>query len=543
MTPYSSSAKSSVDDNYPLAIDSNDWELRMAKLVGLESEDLTSVTGEEIEESTILEPTLSQPSEVKTEQSISSNPFAKLGLVGGVTLVAVLFAGGFLSQLMSSSNQKPKKKNISPEIKSPVVDKSVPQELEIEKLKTKLALTEQAEAVKLAQQQLRSTQIKALPITSQPTPKSNAPRIVTVERIVNVPPPPQVTVERIVNVPPPPQPAAYSQPLPRPQMVAIKPDIPPSVSSVTPPPKLDPYQMWTNLAKLGSYGQVAVNDQPPGNANNSETASNPDINNPNIEQQATNPQPDSIPTPETPTPEMMTASKMGKPTLMANKEAKQSSKSIAVGSSVKAVLATAVFGETANSSSNNSDEAQKNTFVVRLQEPLKSVDGKVAIAAGTELLTEISSLSEQGLLQLDVVKLITQNSDGISENSLPPNALNIRGSEGKPLVATQYPNRGSSIAGMDVGMFVLGGLGKAAELLNRSESQVVTTNAGGTIVSSTNPQSNILAGVFEGGMNTVVPQIAQRNQQAISEMSQRTNVWFLPAGTEVEIYVNQAMEF
>jgi hypothetical protein len=531
MTPYSSSAKSSVNDNYQLELDSLDLELRMAKLVGLDSEDLTFVSSEEIEESTILEPTLSQPSEVKTEQSLSSNPFAKLGLVGTATLAVVLFAGGFLTQIMSSSNQKPKKKNISPEIKSPVVDESVPQELEIEKLKTKLALTEQAEAVKLAQQQLRSTQIKALPITSQPTPKSNAPRIVTVERIVNVPHSPQL--------------AAYSQPLPPappPQRVTVKPDIPPSVS-VAPPPKLDPYQMWTNLAKLGSYGQVAINDQPPGDVNNSETASNPDITNPNIEQQATNPQPDSIPTPETPISEMMTASKMGKPTLMANKEAKQSSKSIAVGSSVKAVLATAVFGETANSSSNNSDEAQKNTFVVRLQEPLKSVDGNVAIAAGTELLTEIRSLSEQGLLQLDVVKLITQNSDGINENSLPPNALNIRGSEGRPLVATQYPNRGSSIAGMDVGMFVLGGLGKAAELFNRSESQVVTTNAGGTIVSSTNPQRNIFAGVFEGGMNTVVPQIAQRNQQAISEMSQRTNVWFLPAGTEVEIYVNQAMEF
>jgi hypothetical protein len=540
MTLYSSSAKSSVNDNYQLELDSQDWELRMAKLVGLESEDLMVVNEDSIEESTILEPTSSESEEVETEQSLSSNPFAKLGLVGGATLFVVLFAGGFLTQMMSSTNQKPKNKNVAPEIKSPIVNESVPKELEIERLKTKLALTEQAEAIKLAQQQLRNTQVKPLPTTS------TSPSTSTSTSTANSNPPRIVTVERIVNVPRPPQQVAYSQPLPQPQMLAVKPDIPASAST-TPAPKLDPYEMWRTLAKLGSYGQVDVNNQTAGNINNSPTASNPDLTNPNMEQEATNPQPGSIPTPEMPTPEMsspemMTASKTNKSTLMA-KEGKQSSKSVAVGSSVKAVLATAVFGETANSSSNNGSEGQKNTFVVRLQEPLKSVDGSIAIAAGTELLTEIRSLSEQGLIQLDVLKLITQNSEGITENSLPSNALMIRGSEGRPLVATQYPNRGSSIAGMDVGLFVLGGLGKAAELFNRSESQVVTTNAGGTIVSSTNPQRNILAGVFEGGMNTVVPQIAQRNQQAIAEMSQRTNVWFLPAGTEVEIYVNQAMEF
>ncbi|MDZ8055511.1 MAG: TrbI/VirB10 family protein [Aulosira sp. ZfuVER01] len=527
MTPYSSSAKSSVNNDYQLELDSLDWELRMAKLVGLENEELSSISAEIIEESATLSPSLSQPSEVKTEQSFSSNPFAKLGLVGTATLSVVLVAGGFLTQLMSSGNQKPKKKNISPEIKSPVVDESVPQELEIETLKTKLALTEQAEAVKLAQQQLRNTQIKQLSIASKPTSKSNAPRIVTVERIVDVPHPPQTT--------------AYSHPVPQPQMVAIKPDIPPAIN-VTPKPKLDPYQMWSNLAKLGSYGQVSGNNQPPENVTTSETASNPNTSNPNIEAQATNPQPDSIPTPETPTPETLTASKIDKPTLMANKEAKQSAKSIAVGTSVKAVLATAVFGETANSSANNGNEGQKNTFVVRLKEPLKGVDGNVTIPAGTELLVEIRSLSEQGLLQLDVVKAIAKDRDGITETSLPPNAFMIRGSEGKPLIAQQYPNRGSSLASMDMGLFVLGGLGKAAELFNRSESQVVTTNAGGTVVSNTNPQRNILAGVLEGGMNTIVPQISQRNQQAMSDMMQRTNVWFLPAGTEVEIYVNQAME-
>lgn len=52
------------------------------------------------------------------------------------------------------------------------------------------------------------------------------------------------------------------------------------------------------------------------------------------------------------------------------------------------------------------DNSPKDVFVVRLQEPLKSIDGKVVLPANTEFLTQISSISEQGLVQLDVVKVI-----------------------------------------------------------------------------------------------------------------------------------------
>jgi hypothetical protein len=46
----------------------------------------------------------------------------------------------------------------------------------------------------------------------------------------------------------------------------------------------------------------------------------------------------------------------------------------------------------------------------------------------------------------------------------------------------------------------------------------------------------------EGGLNSIVPLISQRNQQAIAQMMQQSNVWLLPAGTEVEIYVNQSIQ-
>ncbi|OUL30450.1 hypothetical protein BV372_21965 [Nostoc sp. T09] len=500
-------------NNYELEVDSADWESRMAKLVGLEAESL-SADVEVLEESANLQPSLSQSVEEKTEQSLSSNPFAKLGLVGTATLAIVLFAGGFLSQLMSSSNQKPKKNNIVPlDMQSPTKEESRESDLEekVETLKTKLALTEQAEAVKSAQQQLRNGKLIVVQQNSQldtsPSRQTVLQRTPTPMSTVYVPR--VVTVERIVRSPYPQQPFAQSSPPPQP--IIGNPQTQPLVN-ITPPPTPNPLQDWQMLSKLGSYGQVAVTDK----------------SDDQVPQQKINPQIEQMPKQQT---------------SVERQAVQQSPKSVAVGSHSKAVLATAVFGETTKSSNSNKESDNKNVFVVRLKEPLKAVDGAIALTANTELLAEMSAVSDQGLVQLNVVKIIMQNNGNLSEKSLPQNALMIRAPQGKPLIANQFPNKGSSIASMDIGLFVLGGLGKAAELVNRSESQVVTTNAGGTIVSNTNPQRNILAGVFEGGMNTVVPQIAQRNQQAISQMTQRTNVWFLPAGTAVEIYVNQVMQF
>ncbi|QIR39694.1 TrbI/VirB10 family protein [Tolypothrix sp. PCC 7910] len=508
-------------DNYLLAVESDDWELRMAQLVGLEVESISAEEEELLESSANLQPLPSQPTEEKTEQSLSSNPFAKLGLVGTGTLVIVLFAGGFLSQLMNSNNQKPTRNIVSSEIKPSVNPKSREESLAetVETLKTKLALTEQAVAVKSAQQQLRSGRIRAVTQNSQPDNsqyrQTLVTRIPTPSSIVYVPT--TVTGERIVRYSNPQQPVPQPSLLPQSIISQPQTQLPPLVN-VTPIATPNPLQDWELLAKLGSYGQVSAT-----NKSNPNVKNVAEENNNQEEQQTSNNQPEQA----------------LQPTSRVGQRLQQSPKSVAIGSHSKGVLATAIFGETAKSK----DSDNSNIFVARLKEPLKAVDGAIALPANTELLTEVSSISEQGLIQLKVGKIILPNQGQITERSLPENALIIRAPQGKPLIANQFPNKGSSIASMDLGLFVLGGLGKAAELANRTESQVVTTTAGGTIVSNTNPERNIFAGILEGGINTVVPQIVQRNQQAISQMSQRTNVWFLPAGTAIEIYVNQPIQF
>lgn len=477
----------------------SDWESHMAKLVGLENEIISE--DEEFQDDSISSPS-SEPQEVSNKQTFSSNPFTKLGLVGTTTLVVFLLAGGFLLQIMGIGNQKPKKNNVAT-VQSQPQQKTESRlqnlETEVETLKTKLAFSEQEQAIKTAQQTLRAkkpTQASSpssvvIPSRNTGSPQIQTvyvPRVVTVERVVRVPQP----VSQPTTEPP------VAKSIPTPEKVSQSVNSP--VTKSTPTPE--------KISRPVSSRVATPVQQPP-----IDTDENVAIAEPTL-------QPVHIPNVSQPSPENQNP--------------------IPVGTSGKGVVATAIFGET--SKARNSDE-EKDVFVVTLQEPLKTRDGDVVLPANAQLLTEISSLSDRGLLYLSVTKVIWENKGNIVEKTLPKGVLGIRSPEGKPLFAKQHPNESGSISSMDMSVFVLGGLGKVAQLFNRTDSEVVTTNVAGTVITNSNKAPNFAAGGLEGGINAIVPQITQRNQQRISEKLQRTNIWFIPAGTKVEVYVNQPIKF
>lgn len=549
MTKYSIPPENAgFDDNEQLEIETSDWESKMAKLVGLDED--AADTSEQIEKSTDETVETGSTTAAKKQSSLSSNPFAKLSLVGAGTFTVFLFAGMFMSQLMNIGNQKPKiNTTATPTPQTPTKDESQKEalEAEVEVLKTKLALAEQAKEITAAQETLRKvkpnpTSIAAKPVSPpQPVARISPERIPTPIRTVYVPR--IVRVERIVKEPQPKPPTPVQQTQPPKPTPKVQPPAPveqivqPPIQTPVPPvpapipappePQPDPFQEWRRLAKLGSYGMIAANKD------TGKFSASTNITPPQTPQITEN-----NPTVSTPPPKREL-------NFTATPAQSRSPKTVAVGSSTKGVLATAVFGETmkqASTGNNNRDDKSKYVFVVTLKEALKATDGSVVLSPGTELLAEINSLSDNGLMQLNVLKVVSKNNGAISEKSLPSDALMIRAPQGRPLIANQFPNKGGTIAGMDAGLFVLGGIGKAAELFNRTESQIITTSATGTIINNTSPRPNVLARVLEGGLNSVVPQIAQRNQQGISQMMQRTNVWFLPAGTDVEVYVNQTLQ-
>lgn len=505
-----------------------EWETRMAKLVGLSESTPTDIDDTPSQAQPFL------PSESVTQQPLSANPFAKAGLVGAATLGVVMFAGGFLSQIMSNEKPKPQAEKIVTQTPPQPQTKPRLQQLseEVESLKTKLALAEQLEAVKAAQQKLRM--VKPTPSTPRvavkPTPQvkpRTIPANVSMSRIRRQPQAPEIRtvyVPKIVKVEvPQAQPKqvakpAIQQPKPLPVLpLTPPPPLPQPDLEISPPTQPNPMEEWARLAKLGSYGQVSLNKNQ--TVSNRTSPKQVEFNR------------EVKPKLARSKPERRTS------TRTASRAVRQNPKTTILGTSAKAVLATAIYGETTKS--DRGDNENKNVYVVRLKQPLKATDGTAALPVGSQIFTKVDSISENGLMQLEIVKIRMRKNGKTVEKTVPQDALMIRGKSGKPLIANQYPNKGSSIARMDITSFALGGLGKAAELMNRTESEVVTGENGTVAVTNVNRDQNVVASIVEGGAKSVVPQISRRNQRSISQMSRKTNIWFLPPGKEVEIFVNQ----
>ncbi|MEO0841273.1 MAG: TrbI/VirB10 family protein [Cyanobacteria bacterium J06643_5] len=539
MTKYSTSSR---DNETGLT----EWETRMAKLVGLDEPipaDIEDSSTTDINNYQSQKLQTDEPTSSATQQPLSANPFAKASLVGAGTLAVVMFAGGFLSQMMS--NDKPQLTQNAIRSTTPVKPQTKPRveqlQEEVEGLKTRLALSQQLDAVKAAQQKLRM--VKPTPstprITAKPTPQSR-PRISRNISRSMVPPRPQspqvkivevpkiVTVNRTVGVPQPkPQPKLAPETIPALPQIVPPPEPPISqqpLVEIEAPPQPNPMQEWARLAKLGSYGQASIGEN--------QTVSN-----------RTSPQTTEIER-EFRKRETQRKPEIEIPTRTASASTRINSKTIPVGSSVKAVLATPVYGETTRSRrrenrSSRQEQENNDVYVVRLKQSLKAADGTTAIPRGSQVYTKIDSISENGLMQLEIVKLTMRENGEMVEKNISQNSLVIRGKKGKPLIAKQYRNNRSSIARRDAISFLAGGIGKAAELTNRTESEVVTGENGTVAVTNVNRDPSLAAGILEGGTKTVVPQISRRNQRAISRMSRRTDIWYLPEGKEVELFVNQ----
>ncbi|MBP5971735.1 hypothetical protein HW132_03050 [Brasilonema sp. CT11] len=565
----------------------SDWHQRMANLVGLEEQFPPSHPESSPSETSSTNPDEvppSHPSSQKTKQALSSNPFAKVGVVGAATLSVALVAGAFLTQLMSGTNkQTPKNfpQITRKENESNKIEQLKPQQ-EIEILKTKLALAEQAKAVKLAQLQLKTVR----PTQTQPKPTPAQPRIrpQTVTRVViqRVPTPAQTVyvprvVERIVRVPQrvvaqqpkptytqPPQPQQTPQSIRQTPQPTAKPSISPSFELST--PGLKPSELAQIPLSLSIPTPTPTATPTPTSTPNLPTVANspPSTLGSQLNSRAR----DNVQTLPVPNRTNTTANPQQTPETT-NQTTQYTGKSIAVGTSAKAVLATAIFGESnrigsnsnyssSNSNNNNNNNKNDSQFVVRLQQPLKSVDGAIALPANTELLAQLDQVSETGMFNLTVVSVISQNKSNLTETRLRQSAMKVRAPGGRPLLAKKYPDKSGKISAMDTFIFGLGGAGKIGEVLNRPETKIkpdeaclasIRANTSNTTIGycpsiqETEQQRNIPAAVLEGGMNALVPQLNQRNQQAINEMIQKSNVWYLPAGTQVEVVANQITRF
>lgn len=175
-------------------------------------------------------------------------------------------------------------------------------------------------------------------------------------------------------------------------------------------------------------------------------------------------------------------------------------------------------------------------FVAELTEPI--ADGWELLPAQTQVIFTCDSIAENGMVQLNAIAF----SNGETQSSIPPGAVSIRGEGGQPLVAEIFNSHDGEIAKRDRTLFITGALSRVGEVLNEPKSQSSVVTSGGTSQTSstvTSSDPDILGAVLDGGFNPLTEQISERNQQELERLLSQEKIWFVPAKTQVQVFVNQ----
>ena len=194
------------------------------------------------------------------------------------------------------------------------------------------------------------------------------------------------------------------------------------------------------------------------------------------------------------------------------------------------------------------EDKNQGRFAVELEEDVLSNDGRVALPKGTILITEVDSVSGANkLVKQSVVALVYTDSLGkVRQQTIPPDAILVRGSDNKPLIAQSLTDRGAAIAQQDILIGLLGAAGRAGQVFNQNQtqSQTVISNGGfnsQTIVTGAR-KPNLLAAAVEGFFQPMQERLSKRADKTDSDLQNRPNVAIVPVDTKVSIFFNSFFE-
>lgn len=480
----------------------------------------------------------------KTQPTFATNPFAKFGAVGLVMLVVFAAGATFLNTIMSGRPKSAPKAtalgNSKPQLEiAPNVNQ---QEALTGKLKAELALGSQAEKIKSVESSKnRKNPVKERkPINRASNQIASTPVRPSPVRTFPVYNPPRPTYQAARYYPPSIASSRGWQPV-----VSKTPTVAPknTVSAPTPTKQpTDPMEEWTAINRLGSYGSSEI-------ADNSDTYNNNKPSNNTVD----NKQPAQITIPH------------ATPVLTVSSETVETSSSLeplhseeaaiingapiqqlTVGTSASGKLTTPlVWGKNSNNNTdkNSTTATQAEKFIVELTEPLTTEDGLTTLPKGSQVIASVDNIQKSGFVQLQATQVVIEGKEYV----LPAGAISIRGSSGQPLIASKWGDKGGEIASRDAETFVVGSLAKVGKVLNQPKEEQIFNSSGfgGTTTFSSNRQNrtNILGAVLEGGFEPLTQQMLERNQRALTSIQQQEQVWYIKAGTNVQVFINKSFEF
>ncbi|BDA76220.1 hypothetical protein CAL7716_103860 (plasmid) [Calothrix sp. PCC 7716] len=514
------------------------------------------------------------PYQGKTKPTLASNPFAKFGTVGlglGTVFVASAF---FLNSVMTG---KPKvappiaKTTPQPQI---VAQKQESNETETGKLKAELALGKQSEQIKAVEVGKSPKQINNTKNTKKVNPVNPTVRQIETAPPRNYPRESQFRQQQPVSYVPPPRVTSQlpirEQMTPKYQIPKIQTPQSPNIKPVSQPvvKQVDPMEQWVAMSRLGSYGSGEVEQKQENGIQETgiqekdyRVASNVVIGHRNQTAQSN---------PNLSNADMVLAPR-ATPVVFANQVYTDTStyprhqqylqpdpnlekniltgvpvQQLTVGMTASAkVVAPMVWSNSIASSQNKAGGATQTeeNFVVQLTQPIKDDKDNQIVSAGSQIVGRVERVNKAGYAIVQATRLLMNGQEYV----LPPGAITITGSAGNPLMASQWNDKGGEIASRDLTAFVFGSLAKVGKVLNEPEESSSFNSAGIGSSSSTTlikrGKTNVLGAVLEGGFEPLTEQILTRNKAALAEIANREDVWFVRAGTDVQVVVNQSFEF
>jgi hypothetical protein len=180
------------------------------------------------------------------------------------------------------------------------------------------------------------------------------------------------------------------------------------------------------------------------------------------------------------------------------------------------------------------EKAGGRHFTIELEEPIHA--GAVTIPSKTLLLGRVALVANNGVTFLAGTLLVLP--DG-SEYELPEDVVEIRGSNGNPLIASRInPERGSNFF-KAVGSMMVGGAQEAARLFNQPRQQQTIIGERQTIVTTSQPKPNYPAAVVQGAMNAISPRLQQTLQP--TNLQGQVRAWSVNAGSKVSVFFNRSV--
>ncbi|MBW4434326.1 MAG: hypothetical protein KME28_22075 [Pelatocladus maniniholoensis HA4357-MV3] len=475
------------------------------------------------------------PHSGKTQPTLASNPFAKFGTVGLGFGVVFVIAASVASRIMTVPRVAPPMAKTTPEAKPEVVV-AEKQEVETGKYKAELALDEQAQTIKL----LKSSKS---PKTSATKPNSQDKNEVNKQTTKDATPPSFPVQASYIPQPIPKrelyryQQATISQPQPTVNPVPTH----TKQSTQSNEQSTDPQQQWFVAANVGSLNL--------GNNDSSKT----DVT-------SVKPTSDTrIQTVSQPTDNQINTLNQNYPYTNSGNEANRRNgsrlnrscdeqrglfdytqkpasisqakcdKQILVGSRTLGVLETPIVW-----SGNSNNTEQK--YLIRLTQPLKADDNSVSIKANSYIVVKISNANAGEFVQLTAISALVNENGGVKEKVIPENTILILGNKGEALRGKA--RKGSTLVG-DLMASVLSGVGQAAEIYNRQDSEI--NISGNTTIVTSSDRRNLGVGFAEGSFKEMVRRMQTANQQRLQSMKSQPKVYLIEQGTSVQLFVNQTI--